>query len=290
MAETPNGAGDAGEVDALLAEASSLGEQERWDEAYEMLSDAVERHPESPLLLCWAGIAAQRLGNESETYELFRRTLALEPMDPFVLAVAGSGLATLDDPAAEGALRTAALTAPDFPFARMSYGAYLAREGLFDDAVAELEAARRLAPDDPAVHTELGVAFLLARRVDEGLDALEEALSHSPGDDWLRALFGLALVDAGRGEQGAEQLHQAAGERVDDVEVQLIAALAMAAQGWEDPAWEAFARAESMADSSDREMLSSVEDALSGGADDAEDFLRTELAPVLLRERLLQRA
>ena len=277
-------------IEDVVARAQSLGEDDRWDDAYALLAEALDEQGEDALLLTWAGIAAQRLGEESEAYDRFRSALALEPADPFILAAAGSGIAALDDPGAEGALRMAALTAPEFPFARLSYGAYLAREGLLDEAIAELEAARGLAPEDGIVHTELGIAYLLAKRTDAGLDALEEALSRTPGDSWLRGLFGLALVDAGRGEEGAEQLHQAAGERDEDVEVQLIAALAMAAEGWDDPAWEALARAESHADSSDRELLSEVEDRLEAGPDAAGEFLRLDLGPVLLRERLLQRA
>jgi Flp pilus assembly protein TadD len=277
-------------VEAIAGQAQSLGEEEMWDQAHAVLAQALDEHGEHPLLLCWAGLAAQRVGEEGEAYEMFRRALALEPQDPFILASAGSGLSALDDPEAERALRLAALTAPDFPFARAAYGEYLAREGLFDDAIAELEAARRLAPEDGTVHAELGVALLLAGRTDEGLDALEEALSRIPGDSWLRALFGLALSDAGRGEQGAEVLHQAAAEREDDVEVQLIAALAMAAEGWEDPAWEALARATQAADSSDRELIAEVEDRVEAGADAAAEFLRQDLGPSMLRERLLQRA
>ena len=277
-------------IEGIVAQAQSLAEDELWDQAHEVLAQALDEYGDDALLLCWAGLAAQRVGEEGEAYELFRRALAMDPQDPFILASAGSGLSALDDPEAERALRLAALTSPDFAFARMSYGAYLAREGLFDEAVAELEAARRLAPDDATVHTELGMALLLAARTQEGLDALEEALSRAPGDSWLRGLFGLALVDAGRGEEGAEQLHQAAEERDDDVEVQLIAALAMAAEGWEDPAWEALARAGQAADSSDRGLISEVEDRVEAGADAAGEFLRLDFGPSLLRERLLQRA
>lgn len=277
-------------IDGIVAQAQSYAEDELWDQAHAVLAQALDEHGDDALLLCWAGLAAQRVGEEGEAYEFFRRSLAMDPQDPFILASAGNGLSALDDPEAERALRLAALTAPDFAFARAAYGSYLAREGLFDEGIAELEAARRLAPDDPSVHTDLGIALLLAARTQEGLDALEEALSRVPGDAWLRGLFGLALVDAGRGEEGAEQLHQAAGERDDDVEVQLIAALAMAAEGWEDPAWEALARAAQAADSSDRELISEVEDRVELGADAAGDFLRHDLGPSLLRERLLQRA
>lgn len=280
----------AATIEGIVAQAQSLAHDELWDQVHSLLATALDEHGDDAHLLVWAGLAAQRVGEEGEAYEMFRRALAQEPEDPFVLATAGSGLSALDDPEAERALRLAALTAPDFPFARASYGAYLAREGLFEDAIAELRAAVNLAPDDGSVHAELGMALLLAGRTPEGLDALEEALSRTPGDAWLRGLFGLALVEAGRGEEGAEQLHQASQERDDDVEVQLIAALAMAAEGWEDPAWEALARAGQAADSSDREMISEVEDRVEAGAEAAEEFLRLDIGPSLLRERLLQRA
>jgi tetratricopeptide (TPR) repeat protein len=287
--EVPDREVDVHAEAALVAEAQTLGEEERWDEAHSLLVEALDEHGESALLLCWAGIASQRLGNDSEAYDFYRRALSRQPEDAFVLAAAGSGVALFDDPDAEGALRMAALTAPDFPFARAAYGAYLAREGLFAEAVAELEAARTLAPEDADVQADLGMAYLLAGRRDDGLGALEEALALRSDDGWLRGVYGLALVEARRTEEGAEQLHRAASERVEDVELQLLCALASAGEGWADEAWNAVARAEAAADSSDREMIEEVEEAIEEG-DEATATLRDDLAPSLLRERLLQRA
>lgn len=283
------GEAEGGAVEALAAEAQALGEEERWDEALSLLLVALEEQGDAPLLLCWAGIASQRLGNESEAYDFFRRTLATHPEDPFILAAAGSGVALFDDPDAEGALRMAALTAPDFPFARAAYGAYLAREGLLTEAIGELEAARGLAPEDADVQADLGMAYLLARRSDDGLATLEEALSLRSDDAWLRGVFGLALVEARRTEEGAEQLHRAAAERVEDVELQLLCALAAAGEGWSDEAWNALARAQDAADTSDHDLIQEVEDAI-GDGDDTAGELRDDLGPSLLRERLLQRA
>jgi len=276
-------------VGATVAEAQTLGEEERWDEALSLLLVALEEQGDAPLLLCWAGIASQRLGNESEAYDFFRRTLAKQPEDPFILAAAGSGVALFDDPDAEGALRMAALTAPDFPFARAAYGAYLAREGLLAEVVGELEAARALAPEDADIQADLGMAYLLSRRAEEGITSLEEALSLRSDDAWLRGLYGLALVEARRTEEGAEQLHRAAAERVEDVELQLLSALASAGEGWSDEAWNALARAHDAADTSDAELIQEVEDAIEDG-DDTAGELRDDLGPSLLRERLLQRA
>lgn len=277
-------------VDAAVAEAQTLGEEDRWDEAHSLMLEALEEQGDAPLLLCWAGITSQRLGNDSEAYDFFRRTLSLQPEDPFILAAAGSGVALFDDPDAESALRMAALTAPDFPFARAAYGIYLAREGMFAEAIGELEAARTLAPEDADVHADLAMAYLLARRSDDGIAALEEALALRSDDAWLRGVYGLALVEARRTEQGAEELHRAAAERVEDVELQLLSALASAGEGWTDEAWNAFARAEAAADASDHEMIQEVEDALGGDEENAIEELRDDLGPSLLRERLLQRA
>jgi tetratricopeptide (TPR) repeat protein len=282
-------AAGGGVAEAVAEEARGLGEEERWEEARDLLAQAIEEHGDHALLLCWLGIATERLGEEGAAYEYYRAALALQPTDPFVLAAAGSGAAAFDDPEAEGALRLAALTAPDFPFARASYGAYLAREGLFAEAAAELEAARDLSPDDGGVRAELAFAYLLAGRSAVALVELEEALSQLSDDAWLRGVYGLALLEARRGEEGAEQLHRASTERPEDVELQLAAALAAAAEGWEDEGWNALARAEAGADSGDRELIREVEEALGAGMEAAEAFLRDELAPPLLRERLLQR-
>ncbi|HEU4453896.1 MAG TPA: hypothetical protein VFR81_12595, partial [Longimicrobium sp.] len=152
----------------------------------------------------------------------------------------------------------------------------------------ELRAARDLAPDDGAIRAELGVAALLARRGEEGLHELEEALSRID-ESWLRGLYALALLEGGRPEEGAEHLFRAAQERPEDVELQLLGALAFAEQGWEDEAWNAVARAEAAAEAMDRDLIREVEEAVEAGPEEAGAFLREQLGPSLLRDRLSQR-
>lgn len=275
-------------VEDMVAEAQSLGSDDRWDDARDLLLEALPDHEENALLLCWLGIASERLGEDSAGYEFFRRALATQPLDPFILAAAGTGVSMFDDPDAETALRLAAVTAPDFPFARSAYGSYLAREGLFDDALKELSAARDLAPDDGAIRAELGVAMLLAGKTEAGIAEVEEALSHAE-ESWLRGLYGLALLETSRTEEGAEQLAQVSRERLDDLEIHLLSALASAAEGWEDEAWGAIARAEEAAEALDADMIREVEEAVGDGPEAARDFLREQLGPLLLRDRLQQR-
>jgi tetratricopeptide (TPR) repeat protein len=288
MTEEVDGQDTQDASQAMAAEAESLGAEGRWEEALSLLTEALEER-EDALLLCWAGIACQRLGEEGQAYELFRRALAMTPDDAFVLAAAGSGVSAFDDPDAEPALRAAALTAPDFAFARAAYGAYLAREGLYREAIDELEAAFRLAPADADVALDLAVARLRAGDAAQGIATLEEVLSLRNDDSWTRGLLGLAQAEAGQGEEAAEVLHQASLERPEDVELQLVAALAAAAQGWEDEAQRALASAEAAAEALDSDLIEEVQEAVDLGDEAAETLLRDGLAPSMLRERLAQR-
>jgi len=276
------------DVERVLHEALALGDEGRWDEMTDVLARALEEAPDDPYLLCWLGVAERELGNEGAAYEYFRRCLAEEPLDPHLLALAGSGLAAFDDPEAESALRMAALSAPDLPMARLQYGAYLAREGLFDEALTHLRAAADLAPEDPAVHGELGAALTLMGDPDAAIPEMETALDLAPDDAWTRLLLGLLYAQRGRLEEAAEELTRAAAERDDDAEAHILAALAAAAVGWDDAAQSALARAGYVADRADAELLQEAEERILEGTDAARAMLLDTVGPSVLRERLAQ--
>jgi protein O-GlcNAc transferase len=126
-----------------------------------MLAEALQDAPDEPYILGWLAVAERELGNDGAAYEYFKRCVAAEPTDPQLLALAGAGLAAFDDPEAEPTLRAAALTGPELAITRLQYGAYLAREGMFVEALEQLDAAAQIEPDDPVVHGELGIAHAL---------------------------------------------------------------------------------------------------------------------------------
>jgi tetratricopeptide (TPR) repeat protein len=278
------------ELEALLARVLSLGEEGDWGAAAELLVDHLEEFDEEPAVHGWLGVAERELGLEGVAYERFKRALALGPTDPYVLATAGSGIAAFDDPDAEQALRTAAITAPDVALTRLLYGAYLSREGLFEDAGRELAAARELDEDDPQIRYELGVMHALQGRFDEAADALGEAVRLGPEDAWNRVVFGLVLVEADRVEEAAGELVEAGRLDDSDLDAQLSAALACAAVGREDTAWEMLERARMHAAEGDVDLVTSVEERLD--ADDPEasrSLLLEDVAPSSLRARLNER-
>ena len=275
--------------DDLLSRALSFADEEDWESAAGLLRDHVDDFDDDPAVHCWLGVAERELGMEGVAYERFKRALALEPDDPYVLATAGNGLAHFDDPDAEQALRAAALTAPQVAVGRLMYGAYLSREGFHEEGIKELSAAREIDPDDPQIAYELGVAFALAEDHDRATDVLADAVRLDPEDGWVRVVFGLELLEAERFEEGAGELMSGARIREDDVDAQLAAALAAAATGREGTAYEMLERARIRANEADLVMVTAVEDRLDGGHEAAHALLTEDLAPNMLRIRLSER-
>jgi len=276
------------DIDALLQDAFALGDEGRFDEMAELLESGLRDAPDDPYLLGWLGVANREMDRDGVAYEYFKRCLAEQPDDPQLLALAGAGLAAFDDPEAETALRNAAVTGPDLPDTRLQYGAYLAREGMFDDAIEHLRAAVRLAPDDPMMHAELGIALALKQDYAAATDAMTEALSLAPDDSWTRVLLGLVELEMEHIEAAAELLIEASNERPEDGEAQILAALAAAAAGWEDAAEDAYARAGYALEPVDQELLGEVDERLALGAGPARTFLLETVAPTALHDRLTQ--
>ena len=276
------------DVEQVLGQALALGEEARWDEMARVLADALQDEPDEPYLLGWLGVAERELGNDGAAYEYFKRCVAQEPLDPQLLALAGAGLAAFDDPDAEATLRAAALTGPDLAVTRLQYGAYLSREGMFGEALEQLQEALRIEPDDPVIHGELGIAHALKGDLEAAASAMEQALSHADDDSWTRVLLGLVYAELGRGEEAAEALLRAAEERPHDGEAQLLAALAAAAAGWEDAAQAALARAAYAEEAVDGRMQEDVEERIDAGAESARAHLHDTLGPSVLHDRLTQ--
>lgn len=276
----------AGEV---LERAHSLAEEGDWEGTAELLREHVADFESDPAVHCWLGVAERELGMEGVAYERFKRALALDPEDPYVLATAGNGIAAFDDPDAERVLRAAALTAPELPLARMMYGAYLSREGFLEQALQELTAARDLDADDPDVMYELGVAYALSQQHDAAADALADAVRLDPDNGWARVVFGLVLLEAERPEEGAGELLVGARLRPDDLDAQLAAALANAAVGQDELAYEMLERGRLHASDPDLGLVTSVEDRLDAGPESAAALLTEDFLPDLLRTRLRER-
>jgi tetratricopeptide (TPR) repeat protein len=276
------------DMEEVLSQALLLGDEERWDEMADLLASALEQDPDEPYILCWMGVAERELGNDGSAYEFFRRCIAQEPGDPQLLAIVGAGLAAFDDPDAEATLRAAVLTGPELALTHLQYGAYLARSGLFDEALEQLRTAIQMEPDDPIAHGELGIALALKGDYEGAIEAFDAALQRAPDDSWTRVLLGLLYADRGMMRESAESLLEAAEQRDDDPEAHVLAALAAAVVGWDEAAQKSVARAEFAANGGEAEMISEAEERVSSGPERAKEMLLDTLGPSVLHDRLMQ--
>ncbi len=277
------------ELEDLLARALDFADEGEWEAAADLLRDHLEEYPEEPAVHCWLATAEREIGLEGIAYERFKRALALNPEDPYILAMAGNAIAAFDDPEAEQALRTAAIMAPDLAVARLLYGAFLSREGFLPQALIELTEARRLDPDEPQAAYELGVARFLSGDLEGAVDAVGDAVTMEQEDPWMRVVYGLLLLENGQPEEGAGELGEGARLSPEDVEAQLLAALATAAIGNEDIAYEMLERARIRAAEGDEILLQSVEERVDAGPEEARRLLVDDVAPDALRQRLAER-
>ncbi|MEJ2204310.1 MAG: hypothetical protein P8170_09385 [Gemmatimonadota bacterium] len=273
-------------VEQVLEQALGLADEGDWERMADLLRGNLADHAGNPAIHCWLGVAERELGLEGLAYERFKRALALRPEDPYVLATAGNGVAAFDDPEAELALRTAALMAPEVAVARLLYGAYLAREGLLLDALAELEAARNLDQDDAQIAYELGVARCLAEDLEGSVDSLSDAARLDPEDGFGRITLGLVLLEADRWDEALNELSEGAYREPHDVEAQLMASLAARAVDHEALAYEMLERGRMRASQEDVVLLTAVEERLDAGPSAARSLLTDEMAPDQLRRRL----
>jgi len=275
------------DLTGLLDKALDLGDEGDWEGMAELLREHLEEFENEPAVHCWLGVAEREMGLDGVAYERFKRVVMLDPVDPYVLATAGNGLATFDDPEAERALRTAALTAPNV--ARFMYGAYLSREGQHEKALEELTAARELDPDEPQVAYELGVARALAGDRTVAIDAVGDAVRMDPEEGWTRVVLGLLLLEDERFEEGLGELSEGARLSPDDIEAQLLAALAAAVVERQDLAYEMLERGRMRAGEGDMPLVREVEERLDSGASFARTLLMDEAVPDSLRSRLSER-
>lgn len=166
------------------------------------------------------------------------RAIALDS----TLAAAHAALgALLDDydrdrAGSEQAYRTAIALNPGYATARQWLAIHLADEGRFDDAVAEIERARRLDPLSSIISTAAGAVQYFARDYDAAIAEYRAVLRQDPRFAIARALLGRALLLDGRVAEAVEELGRAVTESGGDPSYRAVYATALAAAGMTDSA------------------------------------------------------
>ena len=133
----------------LLAEAQLLRDHQQPEQAYQMLSDALQNTPDDEALLYDAAMTAERLDRMQDMERLLRHQIEIDPKAASAYNALGYSLADrgLRLPEAKELIEKALQLAPDDSFIQDSLGWVEFRLGQMQEARRILEAAYKARPD-----------------------------------------------------------------------------------------------------------------------------------------------
>lgn len=178
---------EEGEQQQLAAaEAQVLREARKYQEAFDLLADALKRWPEAAELLYDYALAAEKIDRTELMEATLLRVIALKPADPHAYNALGYWLADrtprLDE--AERLIGKAFELAPDDAFIIDSMGWLAYRRGQHARAVEWLERAYRLRAD-PEIAAHLGEAYWAAGKPELARAIWQRAHARDPANETL---------------------------------------------------------------------------------------------------------
>ncbi len=177
-------------VQIIQVEAQLLRDAKAWRETYEMLSKAVEAHPDSFELLYDRAMAAERIERIDVLEEDLRRVIKMKPDYAHAYNALGYTLAdktTRYDEARE-LIEKAHKLSPDDPFILDSLGWVHHRLGNTNEALRFLQQAYSARPD-PEIAAHLGEVLWKSGQRDEAQKIWRAALSENPNHETLLAVI-----------------------------------------------------------------------------------------------------
>ncbi|MCC6533253.1 MAG: tetratricopeptide repeat protein [Burkholderiales bacterium] len=177
-------------VQLTQAEAGILRDANAHKDAFDLLTQAVEKLPNVPDLLYDYAMAAEKVDRLDVLESNLRKLIELRPEHAHAYNALGYTLADRTDRLQEAhALIDRALKlAPDDPFIQDSMGWVLYRMGRIDEGHRYLEKAFKRRPD-PEIAAHLGEVLWVQGRRDEAQRIWRSSLEEHPGNESLQAVI-----------------------------------------------------------------------------------------------------
>ena len=170
-----------------LAEAGLLREANAYQEAFDFLSAAVARAPDSPDLLYDHAMAAEKINRVDVLEANLRKVIAMRPTHAHAYNALGYTLADRNQrlPEALTLIETAHKLAPEDPFILDSLGRVLHRLGRNEEGLGYLQRSFELRPD-AEIAAHLGEVLWLLGRQTEARKVWADALRDHPKNEVLQ--------------------------------------------------------------------------------------------------------
>ena len=177
-------------VQMIQVEAQLLREAKAWRETYDMLSKAVDAHPESFELLYDRAMAAERVDKVDVLEADLRRVIKMKPDYAHAYNALGYTLADRTNRLEEARelIDKAHRLSPEDPFILDSLGWVSYRLGNTADALRHLHLAYSMRPD-PEIAAHLGEVLWKSGQRDEAQKIWRAALTDNPNHETLLAVI-----------------------------------------------------------------------------------------------------
>jgi tetratricopeptide (TPR) repeat protein len=185
------------ELDLTLAKARLLADHGEADAGLELLSSALERHPQHPSIEYDRAVILEQAGRVHESVAALEQMLSQRPDDPTLQNALGYTLAdhSLELPRAEGLIRRALTVMPDSPAALDSLGWVHFRRGDARAAAGMLERAYSI-DHDAEIAAHWGEALWASGEQGEARRVWAAALAREPESKPLKATLERFIPDA----------------------------------------------------------------------------------------------
>ncbi|HSZ57982.1 MAG TPA: tetratricopeptide repeat protein [Tepidisphaeraceae bacterium] len=192
----------------------ALAGQGRFDDAIEILAEAVRQRPAAPQAHYNLAKTLADCGRGDEAIDAYRRAIQLRPAYVQAhtnLAIALHGQGRLDEAIAE--YRLAVSLQENSPEAHYNLANALKDAGLVDEAIAEYRQALQLRPRYAQAHANLGSALFLKGEIDEAKAHAEAAIDIDPAFAEAHNLLGNLAKETGQLDEALAHYRRAFSAR-----------------------------------------------------------------------------
>ena len=174
-------------IQLTQAEAQILREASAYQEAFDVLSRALEKMPDYPDLLYDHAMAAEKVNRLDVLEQNLRKLITMRPDHAHAHNALGYTFADRNERLDEARqlIETALRLAPEDPFIMDSMGWVLYRQGHIPEALGYLKRAHALRPD-PEIAAHLGEVLWMSGQRDEARALLSEVLKTHPKNEVLQ--------------------------------------------------------------------------------------------------------
>jgi len=176
------------QVQLTQAEAQLLRESSAYQEAFDLLGQALDKYPDYPELLYDHAMAAEKVNRIDILEKNLRKLISLRPDHAHAHNALGYTFADRNERLDEARelIETALKLAPEDPFIMDSMGWVLYRQGQLPQALDYLKRAHALRPD-PEIAAHLGEVLWVSGKRDEARAVWDESLKSHPTNEVLQS-------------------------------------------------------------------------------------------------------